>query len=58
MGHIILDFVIHGYMVNTKRWGNIPILHFPTFINNEYHGLWIIAIATTKSYKSAMASKN
>jgi hypothetical protein len=58
MGHIKLDTIIHGYMVDTKRWGNIPILHFLTFISNEYQGLWIIIITTTKTYKMAMASKN
>jgi len=57
MGHIILDTLIHG-MVDTKRWGNIQIFHFPTFISNEYHGLSITTIITTKTLKMAMASKN
>jgi hypothetical protein len=58
MGQIILDTVIHGYMVDTKRWDNIPIFHYSTFTSNEYHDLWIVAITTTKTYNAAMGSKN
>jgi hypothetical protein len=45
-------------MVDTKRWDNIPIFHYPTFTSYEYHDLWIVAITATKTYKAPMASKN